>query len=315
MRASPAAAGERGAEIRRELTRAHSDDAAMDRQFRYADGRLVTYREYGAPGGFPVLALHGTPGSRLKYAAAHADAARMGLRVISPDRWGYGRSDPHPEPALADYARDAAELLHGLNIGRFSVVGISGGGPYAVAVAAQLRERVRSLALVAPIGPISGTLGPRDLRLFHQICFRALARAPRIVGLVFSVYRVLLTLAPTTTIHVVSLGAGPVDKALVRSPDVRDSLGATFRAGFEGGVTGPVLDMRLFSRPWQLPLEGISARTRIWLGTQDTNIPQAAVRHLHDSIVQSELTELSGHGHFWISRNYHEVVSWLAEGV
>src|SRR5258706_2153383 len=192
MRASPAAAGERGAEIRRELTRAHSDDAAMDRQFRYADGRLVTYREYGAPGGFPVLALHGTPGSRLKYAAAHADAARMGLRVISPDRWGYGRSDPHPEPALADYARDAAELLHGLNIGRFSVVGISGGGPYAVAVAAQLRERVRSLALVAPIGPISGRLGPRDLRLFHQICFPALARAPRIVGLVFTVDHVLL---------------------------------------------------------------------------------------------------------------------------
>src|SRR5262245_7768048 len=56
-------------------------DTAMDRQIRLADGRQVNYCEYGAAGGFPVLALHGTPGSRLKYAAANADAAQMGLRI------------------------------------------------------------------------------------------------------------------------------------------------------------------------------------------------------------------------------------------
>jgi pimeloyl-ACP methyl ester carboxylesterase len=303
-----------GAQLQRASICDRPIDEGIDRQFRLADGRRLNYREYGAPGGFPVLALHGTPGSRLKYAAAAPYAARMGLRIISPDRWGYGRTDAHPDPTLALYARDAAELVAGLKIGRFSVVGISGGGPYATAVAALLSEQVKSLALVAPVGPIAGLLDKSELRLFHQLCFRILGRTPAI-GLAFGIYRILLTLAPRATIRVVSLGAEPVDKALVRSPDVRDRLGETFRAGFERGVQGTVLDMRLFSRPWELPLDRISARTRIWLGTHDKNIPQAAARMLHRLIGRAELSELQGQGHFWISRNYQEVVRWLAEGV
>src|SRR5262245_5234094 len=102
MRATPAISGTL---LERQVNQAgvSSLSACLGRTFRRAGGPLVTYREYGAPGGLPVLALHGTPGSRLKYAAADRDAARMGLRIISPDRWGYGRSDPHPQPKLAAY--------------------------------------------------------------------------------------------------------------------------------------------------------------------------------------------------------------------
>lgn len=296
----------------REQVGVGSPAGTADLSFRLADGRLITYREYGTPGGFPVLALHGTPGSRLKYAAADREAAGMGLRIICPDRWGYGRTDPHPRPALASYARDAGELVEGLGIRRFAVVGISGGGPYAAAVAAELKHRVASLALVAPVGPIAGAVEPRGLRLFHWMCFRVLAPVPGIMLTAFTVYRALLALAPKTTIRIVSLGAGPVDKALVRSPDVRDRLGETFRAGMERGVKGVVVDLRLFSRPWELSLGEISARTRIWLGTDDTNVPQTAARRLQQLIKGSQLTELAGQGHFWISRNYGEVLSWLA---
>ena len=62
----------------------------LDRIFVLLDGRPIGYREYGAAEGLPVVALHGTPGSRLKYARAEAAAGTMGLRLICPDRWGYG---------------------------------------------------------------------------------------------------------------------------------------------------------------------------------------------------------------------------------
>lgn len=287
--------------------------ASADRQFRLADGRRVTYREYGSHRGYPVLALHGTPGSRLKYAAADAEAHRLGLRLISPDRWGYGRTDAHDDPALGAYANDATGLVDALGIDRFSVVGISGGGPYAAAVAARLGRRVGALALVAPVGPISGAVDAGDLRLFHRLCFNLMAPLPGLMRITFELYRASLALAPKTTIRLVSVGAGPVDKALVRSPDVRDKLGETFRAGLERGASGPVIDLKLFSQPWQVRLEEVTARARIWLGTEDTNVPQAAVRALHRMIPGAELQHIGGQGHFWVSRHYGEVLGWLAQ--
>jgi pimeloyl-ACP methyl ester carboxylesterase len=295
-------------------TTAHAKLAAgLDRRFVLADGRIVAYREFGAADGFPVVAMHGTPGSRLKYAVGHHDAERLGLRLISVDRWGYGSSDPHPQPALARYGEDIAEFAGGLGINQFSVVGISGGGPFAVAAAAVAPERTRSLALVAPVGPIAGALDAHELRFFHRMCFQWLGPASRAMHSTFGVYRALLRRAPQSAVRL-SAAVGPsVDKMLVRAPDVCHQLSETLRAGFERGVTGAVIDMQLFSRPWELTLERISARTRIWLGTEDRSVPQVAVYRLAERIPQAEFTRLQGQGHFWITRHHCEVLVWLAE--
>jgi pimeloyl-ACP methyl ester carboxylesterase len=287
--------------------------AALDRRFVLADGRVVTYREFGATDGFPVIAMHGTPGSRLKYAAGHGDAERLGLRLISPDRWGYGSSDPHPQPALARYADDVAELAAGLGIDNFSVVGISGGGPFAVAVAASVAERVKSLALIAPVGPIAAALDVHELRVLHRLCFQWLGPVSGVMRPTFGLYRVLLKWAPDTAVPLAAILGPGVDKALLRAPDVRHWLTETLQAGFERGVTGALIDMQIFSRPWELVFERISARTRIWLGTEDRNVPQPAVQWLAKHIPRVELTELEGQGHFWIARHHRDVLEWLAE--
>ena len=81
-------------------------------------------------------------------------ARRLGFRLISPDRWGHGLSDAPQDAAwLGDYAADIVDFAQALNLSCFGVVGISGGGPCAVALASQLPERVKALALVAPRGP------------------------------------------------------------------------------------------------------------------------------------------------------------------
>jgi pimeloyl-ACP methyl ester carboxylesterase len=287
---------------------------ALDRRFVLADGRVVTYREFGAAGGFPVLAMHGTPGSRVKYAAGHSEAQRLGLRLISPDRWGYGSSDPHPQPALARYADDVAELAAGLGIDTFSVVGISGGGPFAVAVAAALAERARALALVAPVGPIAGALDDHELRVLHRVCFQWLGPDSRVMRPAFGLYRALLRRAPQAVLPLAALFGPEVDKALLRSPDVREWLSETLHVAFERGITGALIDLQLFSRTWEVAFERISAPTRIWLGTEDRNVPQAAVQWLAKQIPRVELTELEGQGHFWVARHYRQVLEWLAHG-
>src|SRR6516162_4610928 len=94
------------------------------------DGRRVGCAEYGDPSGLPVPALHGTPGSRLMFALAHKAARERGLRLIAPERPGYGLSDYRQADSLAQIARDFSVVANAYGLGRFAVMGVSGGAPY-----------------------------------------------------------------------------------------------------------------------------------------------------------------------------------------
>lgn len=288
---------------------ATSPPCERDRFLSVGDRRLC-YAEYGARTGFPVVALHGTPGSRLKFAIADVASQRLGLRLISLDRWGYGRSDPHPEPSLATFADDVRLLADSLGLSRFGLIGISGGAPFASATASALETRVERLALVSPVGPIHG-LGNDELRAFHAFCFRALPNIPGGATLMFQFYRSLLSIAPKSAVMLASLASLPADRALMRSPEIRPRLIEAFKEALSQSLAGGTTDLSLFSRPWTMRLDRIRAETRIWLGTADRSVPHAAVRRLAAGMPGASLTLLEGEGHFWIARGYAEVLRWI----
>ena len=95
------------------------------------DGRELAWLELGCPSGPPVFVFHGTPGSRLQVSFDEEPITASGVRFIAPDRPGYGHSSFHRGRRLADWASDVSRLADHLQIDRFSVVGISGGGPHA----------------------------------------------------------------------------------------------------------------------------------------------------------------------------------------
>jgi pimeloyl-ACP methyl ester carboxylesterase len=278
------------------------------------DGRKLTYRTYGAADGYPILALHGTPGSRLKFAPADRIAGRLGLRIISLDRWGYGGTCAHPAPSLSAFGRDCGWLLDSLGIGEAGVVGISGGGPYAAAVAAVLGRRISRLALVAPVGPIAGVrLKLGDLRPAHTFTFRVLPKLPGAVRGVFVPFRHVALAAPSASAVVAVLRAAASDRRMMQDRDVRRSLGVTFREGLRVSTRGPSIDMGLFGRPWDVDTHKVECAAKVWIGTEDRNVPIPAAVGLARSLTHCELELLEGEGHFWIARNFNVVLHWLAE--
>jgi pimeloyl-ACP methyl ester carboxylesterase len=287
--------------------------SGKDLVLRLGDGRRVAYQDLGDPNGQPVLALHGTPASRLMYAIADDEAARLGLRVIAPDRWAYGGSDPHPEPSLTAWAADTAEIADQLGLTTFSVLGISGGTPYAAATAAVLGNRVTALALVVPVGPIAGTEAASHLSLMHRLAFRWAGPRPAITRQTFKLYRLLLKRSPRRAIAMIGLITSRCDRILLNTPDIADYLGTTFNAGLEPGVEGAVTDLQIFSSRWDVPLHTIAAPTRIWCGLRDHVVPPAGVRELGRAIPPADMIELADQGHFWIARDYPIVLQWLAE--
>jgi pimeloyl-ACP methyl ester carboxylesterase len=279
---------------------------------RLPDGRSLGFRVYGAAAGTPLLFLHGTPGSRLKFALADVAARELGLALVAPDRWGYGLSHMPRTPSLPAFAADMAALMDHFGHARFAVGGVSGGGPYAVAVAACLAPRVATLALVSPMGPVADPACRPSLSRFQRFCFAALPRSPAAVALVFRGFRISLERAPRLAARLATLRAGPRDRALIADPEIARHLLGSFREGLRPGMAGAVLDARLFSRAWGLDLGAVRAPARLWLGTADTAVPLEAARLLARSLPDCELTELPQAGHFWVAANHAEVLRWVA---
>ncbi len=282
------------------------------RLLRLQDGRSVSLREFGVAEGRVVIALHGTPGSGLKFLSGHRDAARLGLRIICPDRWGYGLSVSPQQPRLQDYGDDAGQIADALGIGRFSVLGVSGGGPFAVAVAARLGHRVERLALVGPVGGVGESGGSAGVGLFHRFSFLVLPRIPGAIRSVFAVYRLLVLVSPHAAVRVAVARAGGHDRSLMARSEYRSPLAASFREGLARGAGGPAIDMALFSRPWELPA-ALKCPVRVWQGLKDRNVPISAATRLAEHL-GAELTLIPEAGHYWMAADCKPVLSWLASG-
>ena len=104
-----------------------------------------------------------TPGSRSS-GSTHANlgsppepllpaAAENGLRWVSYDRPGYGGSTPNPGRDIASAAADVSAIADALGIGRFAVLGHSGGGAHSLACGALLPKRVFAVVSMSGTAP------------------------------------------------------------------------------------------------------------------------------------------------------------------
>ncbi|MFM9939117.1 MAG: alpha/beta fold hydrolase [Hyphomicrobiaceae bacterium] len=293
-------------------TSALDDAEPVDGVIGLAGRRQMTFRTFGASHGRPIIALHGTPGSRLKFSATHKPALALGQRVIAPDRWAYGGTSAHPSPTLAGFASDLMQLADALQLERFSVLGVSGGGPYASAVAALFPDRVTALALVAPAGLISAT-PRRDLMAFQRFCFGPLARQPAAVAAIFRAYHRLLTASPRFGVTLGNVLAPKADRQVLAVAGVRERLAQSFIEGLSAGGIGPATDLSLFAAPWQLPLEAAQMPARMWLGTEDRNVPLASARRLAAALPDCAVETIADAGHLWVALHYADVLAWIAQ--
>lgn len=118
-------------------------------------GREIAYAEWGEPAGYPVVVLHGTPGSRRGRWSDNDALAATGMRQIGINRPGYGPSTRVEGRTVSSVATDVLAVADALALDHFAVVGTSGGGPHALAVAALNPDRVsrcRVTSCLAPAG-------------------------------------------------------------------------------------------------------------------------------------------------------------------
>jgi pimeloyl-ACP methyl ester carboxylesterase len=269
-----------------------------------ADGRLLAWAEWGDPRGLPVVLLHPSPGSRLLCPDFGATVA-AGVRLITVDRPGYGRSDPVPDPTLAGFAHDLERLLDHLWLGQIRVVGWSGGGPYAAACAAILADRVIAVALLATPAPDS------YLRCFTpplpMVTQPGDGGTPPVLAGAADLEGYLAAAAERA-------GDGwdsPSDTVARSQPAVKRALAAMWGESFRAGAGGLAADVVAGSRSWGFVPIQVRAPVALFYGQDDAVIEPAEGRWWAQALPRAELTVCPGTGHLVPFAAWAEVLRGL----
>jgi pimeloyl-ACP methyl ester carboxylesterase len=264
-----------------------------------SDGRREGFAEFGDPAGRTVVWLHGTPGARRQIPdEARVYAAANGIRLLGIDRPGVGLSTPYVYPQIRDFASDLAAMADALHIGDMAIVGLSGGGPFALAAGAVLGARMRAIGILGGVAPTIGpdaidgglvALGVRYAPLLHM------GRLP----LSLSLAALLRTLRPLASplVDLYARVSPSGDRRLLNRAEIKamfiDDLFGISRHRFEG----PIADVIAFTEDWGFRLEEVCTPVVWWHGDADHIIPFSHGVHMTERLPHAELRVLSGESH------------------
>ncbi|MGB5202083.1 MAG: alpha/beta fold hydrolase [Sedimenticolaceae bacterium] len=276
-----------------------------DRSILVSGGRRIAYAEWGDAAGTPVVYCHGFPGSRLEARLADAPARALGIRLIAPDRPGFGLSSLAPARRLADWPRDLLALADHLALARFHLIGVSGGAPYAIASGQKLGDRVAAIALVCGLGEFVGDDSTSGMNAAAATAINFHRRWPqagdwaymRLIGPLLGRY--------PTLVSRILIGTGNVaDREVLADNGVRDTIVASFTEAFREGPAGPVHELGLFTRHWDIDPTKVPQPVQLWHGEADRTVPVAMGRR-HASLLPDVAAHfLPGEGHFSLVFRY-----------
>ncbi|KAJ0114820.1 lpha beta hydrolase [Diaporthe amygdali] len=270
--------------------------------FTHADGRKTDYLVSGAQDGFPLIFIHGTPGSYTVSAKFAAACEGKGIKVITLSRAGYGGSTRNKGRRVVDAVADIQAVLEHLGVKKCVVGGKSGGGPHSLACAARLPGCVASL-VVAGVAPYdadgldflagqgqsnvdefgAALEGEEPLQKFCQAERPGmLAASPK--GLT----EAMATLLPEADM-----------KAILEDEDTGVDILKTIQEALRLSCDGWVDDDLAFTRPWGFELSEIKVPVFLYQGTVDKMVPLAhgewLAAHLPEGKVKARLLEGEGH--------------------
>lgn len=253
------------------------------------ENRSITYTEYGDAGGAPVLFLHGTPGSRRLGTLFDSAAREHGIRLLAPDRPGYGQSTPWPDRSISDAGTFLTAVLDDASVETAGLVAFSGGSAHALAAASAHPDRIDRVDVVAGATPPSVTTEtPTPLRVLSGLA----TWAPRILGALLRGQTFLAArLDPSFVV------AQYADNPESVPNEVQTVVKADFREAFAESRSGAVTEFRNTASAWDVAFEDIDAEICLWHGERDTNVPIAGARQLREQIPGAELQVLADADH------------------
>jgi pimeloyl-ACP methyl ester carboxylesterase len=275
---------------------------------RLDDGRELAFCELGDPNGTPVFGFHGTPGSHRMFGPMHTDALRLGVRLIAPDRPGYGLSDYQPERRLSDWPRDVAAIADFLGLAKFGVFGVSGGGPHAAGCAHQLAPRLLGAAIVCGVAETLTKEDARGMMPMNRLITRLARRSRWLVWPLVALMTLVMRFAGERALRSMSRQLPAPDRRVLERPEIRAGFLEEGARLSRTAARATAQDFALFTRPWGFRLEDIATRVDVFCGELDVNVPVAHGRRQADRIPNAKLHHFPEEAHLLVFDHVDEIL-------
>jgi pimeloyl-ACP methyl ester carboxylesterase len=277
-------------------------------------GDRLSVENSGDPDGEPVFLLHGTPGGHKGPRPRGIVLYRLGIRLISYNRPGYPGSDRQKGRIVADAADDVRAIADKFGIGKFSVVGRSGGGPHALACAALLTDRVICAAALSSLAPydaegLDWTSGMTDsnIQAYRDAEADLVALETTLNDRADQVRNnsdgLLKLLWPELGGH---------DKEVIGNIALRHLIANTHAEALRDSAEGWIDDVLALSRPWGFKLSEITSPVMLWSGTSDVFSPVEHTYWLAGHIEHAKVQVEDGKAHFGAVEILPRILTWVA---
>jgi pimeloyl-ACP methyl ester carboxylesterase len=294
------------------MCEAHTDQR---RWLRLADGRRIAYTETGPRGGRPVLYCHGAIGTPLGASAElEAITAELGVRYLALSRPGTGGSDPAPGRTLLSLAPDVRALADALELDRLDLIGVSAGGPYALALAHQLPELVGRVALCSSLSPLCAPHQTPGMSRRIRMALALLARAPGSCSALGDAALPVIARHPRLLSQVIAAHAAPGERARLADPAERAAASSSFLAAAEGGVRGMIQDYLTYARAWGFDVTEVTAGVQLWHGVCDPLVPVEHALQLAVALPDCRVFLDADEGHHFFRRRLRSILVALLRG-
>jgi pimeloyl-ACP methyl ester carboxylesterase len=280
--------------------------------------RILRIRDTGDNDGHPILYFHGTPGSRLDLAFGETDVSPQGIRIISFDRPGYGGSSESAF-GLSSVARDALSIADSLGLETFASLGLSGGGPFALAVAAAGGDRVAGVGVASGAGPFEFVPNALDgLSDVDKEAYSHLPANPETAALGFaSGFEDLAQMLRSGDDEAVIAEFAPAlserDRILMSDEAVGPKVIGSMREGLSKSVLGGGWDNVAWIGHWDFEISQVKCPVLLWYGEKDLMAPPVHGQWLQENLINATLTIRPEEGHFGLVDHFSEVLHELVD--
>lgn len=272
-------------------------------------GRKLSYDLIGEPDGFAVFYFHGGNGSSLEAEWFEAAAQKNRLNVIATDRPGFGHSAPEPKRTLKSWARDIAELADHLNLDRICLIGLSGGGPHALAVAHELQDRVAACAIVSSLCPPGADVSFKGMFPMVRLLLWSANWFPALNRLLLKQMQAFYASPEKMRAQMLSRLPGPDRDLLEQRPDILDVFARSAARAHRQGLFADAQEWQLYVNDWGFDPAEIQAPVTLWYGQYDVMVPVDMGRHYSRLIKGSTLHIVEDGAHFSTINNHFVAIA------